>query len=228
MIPTAWWALLPAALAMTALALLVVARHPEPDGDDPDIAAKPRYAALLRPASIAGLLITSALLVLGVGWLPAAHRPGWLVWASVALVLVWVDARTTWLPIRLTRATAALLVAGLLAGAVMSGEPAAMMLRALLGALAAGGIFALIWRFSGALGFGDVRLATLAGGLLGAHSASLWSAGILAGTLAAACWGVVTTLWRRRHPSALGKVFAYGPGLWLGCWIGLAWLGLSP
>lgn len=228
MIPTAWWALLPAALAMTALALLVVARHPEPDGDDPDIASKPRYAALLRPASIAGLFITSALLVLGVGWLPAAYRPGWLVWASAALVLVWVDARTTWLPIRLTRVTAALLVAGLLAGAVMSGEPAAMMLRALLGALVAGGIFALIWRFSGALGFGDVRLAALAGALLGAHSASLWSAGILAGTLAAACWGVVTTLWRRRHPSALGKVFAYGPGLWLGCWIGLAWLGLSP
>lgn len=223
-----WLALLPGAVAMTALTVLVVARHPEPTGDDPDIAAKPPYAALVRPGAIAALLTTSAALALAVACLPPAQRPAWLVWASAALVLAWVDARTTWLPIRATRLAAVLLVLGLGLGAATSDEPTEMIGRAAIGALVAGGGFALVWRISGALGFGDVRLATLAGALLGGHSAQLWSAGILAGTMAAACWGIAVTLWRRRHPSPLGRVFAYGPGLWLGCWLGLVWLGLNP
>ena len=88
-------------------------------------------------------------------------------------------------------------------------------------------MFALLWWISRSIGFGDVRLAAMAGGLTGMWSMELWYTSLLAGSIAAACWGVTVSLWRRRRPSPLGKAFAYGPGLWLGPWLGWAWLAVA-
>lgn len=215
-------------LLLTGAQLMIVAHHPEPGDDEPDAEHKPRYAALVTPGTIAGAMIVTLACSALISWLPVEQRPAWLVWGSAGLVLVAVDARTTWLPIRASNFTAVCLALAVILAAVVS--PSASFERvvgATIGAAIAGGLFAVLWRLSGALGFGDVRLAAMAGGLAGLGSAELWFASLMAGATAAACWGVITTVWRRRHPSPLGKVFPYGPGLWLGPWLGLAWLGLT-
>lgn len=215
------------ALLLTCVQLVIVARHPEPAADEPDAQYKPRYADLVQPptalALMAATLVCSVLLIC---WAPIQMRGVGLVWGSAALVLVAVDARTTWLPIRASQFTAAVLTLAIITAALQGPDGGRLVLQAALGATASGGVFALLWWISRSIGFGDVRLAAMTGGLTGMWSIELWSAGLLAGSIAAAGWGVAVGLWRRRHPSPLGKAFAYGPGLWLGPWLGWAWLAV--
>ncbi|MGB3954702.1 MAG: prepilin peptidase [Brooklawnia sp.] len=221
-----WLGWTAATLGLTGVQLGIIARHPEPPADEPDVVHKIRYADLITTpailAALVGTLICSLLVVL---FVPDQLRPVWLVWSSAALVLVAVDARTTWLPIRASRfATGCLLVAMLVTGAL---DRPQVLLGAVLGGALAGGLFALLWWLTGALGFGDVRLAAMAGGLTGLGSIELWYTSLLAASIVGACWGLAVRLWRRRHPSPLGKAFAYGPGLWLGPWLGQLWLVLT-
>lgn len=223
-----WWAA-PLALMMTTIQLLIIARHPEPAVTEPDAVHKPRYAALIRPGSV---LVALTLTMLG-SWvissqLPTQLQPAWLVWGSAAMVLVGVDAATTWLPARAAVFAELCLSLAIIAGALLAAEPTArILLGAFAGALGAGGLFWLVWRFGRALGFGDVRLAAMMGALTGLSTARLWYMALLAGALAALAWGLGTRAWRRRRPSPLGKAFAYGPGLWLGPWLAWAWLGFG-
>lgn len=216
-------------LALSGTQLWIVARHPEPAPDEPDAASKPRYASLVRPASVSGAL---ALALLGawaiITWLPVHLQPAWLVWGSAALVLVGVDAATTWLPARAALFAEGWLLLGIAAGALLAPQgPGMLLLAALLGAVGAGGLFWLIWRFSRSFGFGDVRLAAMMGALSAMSCAQCWYSSLLAGSIAAALWGLVTMAWRRRRPSPLGKAFAYGPGLWLGPWLAWGWLAAA-
>lgn len=208
--------MIPVALALVCagVQLALVATHPEPTGDDPDLVHKPSYRslvdwrwtlALLAVCTALGLLITRSSTPL-----PA----GWAVWAGCGLVWVWVDARTTWLPPRCTAVTwAALGVASLATPESRSHLPVMA-----LGAIGAWAVFWLFWRLSGALGFGDVHLAAMVGALGASDGLTGWSTALLAGTALAAVWGVVVMVWRRRRPHPLGTVFAYGPGLWAGAW----------
>lgn len=220
-----WLGWTAATLTLTGLQLGIVARHPEPSVDEPDVQHKRRYVDLVEPPTVVGALVASLVCCLLVtATVPVPSRPAWLVWSSAALVLVAVDARTTWLPIRASRFTAGCLLLAIIVAAESEGP--GMLLQAVLGSAVAGGLFAMLWWFSGALGFGDVRLAAMAGGLTGLGSIELWYTSLLAGSIVAACWGVVVQQWRRRHPSPLGEAFAYGPGLWLGPWLGQTWLVL--
>lgn len=204
-----------AALGLTVGALLVLRALPEPVGDDPDLACKISYRELVdHRFSVTCLALTIAAM-LPLWWLPKPHWPLWVVYGSAVLVLVACDARTTWLPLRLTR-----LCFALAALAVVFGP----WLNALLGALAGCTFFWVVWRLSKAFGFGDVRLAGLVGAVSGAAGANMWWTAILLGTLAAAVNGLLVSLWRRNHPSPLGKAFAYGPGLWLGPYLALGWV----
>ena len=220
-----WLLLGGVALVLVAAQLIIVARHPEPGDDEPDVEHKPRYAGLMRPAVIVLLGLLAFVLCLPIAGLPAALRPAWVVWAAAGLVLAWVDARTTWLPIRATRFTAICLAAALATGVIVDPRwwPSAV-LRTMIGAGVAWALFWVLWRLSNSLGFGDVRLAGLMGGLTAMGSAQWWFLGIFGGSLAAACWGLGTVLWRRHHPSPLGRAFPYGPGLWLGPWLAWVWL----
>lgn len=220
-----WLAYAASALLLTGIQLAIVAKHPEPAADEPDAEHKPRYAELVRPASVVAVLLVTLLCCLPILWLPVEQRPVWLVWASAGLVLVAVDARTTWLPIRASNFTAVCLSGAVVLAAVIHPERGVeLVARALAGAVIAGGLFGLLWWLSRSLGFGDVRLAAMTGGLAGLNSVEHWFASLMAGAIAAACWGVATMIWRRRRPSPLGKAFPYGPGLWLGPWLGWAWL----
>lgn len=201
--------------AVTTLATPTVLRRiPEPT-DDPDAAAKTRYAALPTAPFllvVAGLAWASGLVAFGVT-APAA----WLAWASLAgpgaLVIV-VDGVTTWLPRVLTRTIAVVATVGLVTWATVEADPL-VAVRGGLGALGVGGLFYLFWRVTGGIGFGDVRLMAVVGAVTAAHSVQLTIWAVLAGTIAGAAWGLARRI--LKGPGA----FAYGPALWLGPFLAL-------
>lgn len=223
-----WWSLVLLGFALCLAQLNVVARHPEPDSDDPDTEYKLHYRDLTQPLPIAVLLAFSALICLALSFSSLSLFLPWTVWASAGLVLVYVDARTTWLPIGASRFTSVCLALSLAAEIIINSQLwPQMALRALTGALVTGGLFLSVWWCSRQLGFGDVRLAAMTGALTAANSWQWWFAGILSGALASAVWGVSVGLWRRRHSSPWGTAFPYGPGLWLGPWLAWGWLAIS-
>jgi leader peptidase (prepilin peptidase)/N-methyltransferase len=195
-----------------------VPRLPEPA----DGAGKIRYAELATPAFVAGCAVGAGVAA-AVSWgtMPVALQPLWWVLATLGVVLAAVDARTTWLPLRLTRlAWAAMAVAGLVALAIGAGGPA--LLRAAGGAALAGLLYLLVWRLSrGGFGFGDVRFAPLVGAATAAHSWSLLATGLLAGSLLGAAYGGLRLVRRRAGP------FPYAPALLAGAYLacGVATLG---
>lgn len=186
-------------------------RLPEPA--DPD--GKPPYATLPTRrflAVCAGLAAAAAALV-GL-LLPAALWPPWWVLCAPALVLVGVDARTTWLPLPLTRLVQAAAVGGGLLAGLLGGPQ--VLLRAGAGALAAGLLYLVLWRLSGrTLGFGDVRLAPVLGAAAAAVGWSTLLATLLLGSLVGAVVGLV--LRARGRPGA----FAYAPSMLAGAFAAL-------
>ncbi|MGY4721314.1 prepilin peptidase [Naumannella huperziae] len=175
----------------------------EPDGKRPyaELADAPMVLGCGTAGAIAGGLI---------GWfLPWPLWPAWLVFATLGLVLIAIDARTTWLPLALTRPLWAATAAAVpVTGALAGWEVAFRMIVA--GAAVGAFVLAFWWVGRGALGFGDVRLAPVLGvvtGTLGV-GAVLW--GLLLGSLIGVAWGLLARLTGRRG------AFPYGPALWLG------------
>ncbi|WP_203569184.1 prepilin peptidase [Aestuariimicrobium ganziense] len=209
-------------LVATVASWFWVHRMPEPD-DAAEVGKRP-YASLGWPWWVSTVVL-SVVLAWWTHDQPAAWV--WLAWCSVGLVLVAVDLATTYLPARLQQVLTGLVVAGLVAAAA-SGSWTTVASAALGGALAAGGLFWLVWRFSSAFGFGDVRLAFTLGALAGAHGWAFWWTSLLLGTALGAVVGLVTSVVRRRRPHPLGSAFAYGPWLWAGPWLALAWADLMP
>lgn len=204
-------ALLVAALT-AALTPLVLRALPEPA--DPD--GKPPYADLATPGLVAGVFVACA----AASWVVVSAQPWphWLAWAAlgtVSVVACAVDARTTWLPLPLARVGWAVAAAGAVLVAVASGS-AWPLVAAGAGALALGGLFHLLWRWTGAFGYGDVRLAATIGAVTALDSVELVTTSLLLGTLVGAVWGVV-------HRLAGGRgAFPYGPGLLAGPFLALA------
>jgi leader peptidase (prepilin peptidase) / N-methyltransferase len=205
-----------AALALAAvitgvlLARLLVARLPEPvDG-----AGKVRYADLGTPAFVGGCALVAGAAA-AVSWLtlPVVLLPLWWVLATFGVVLAAVDARTTWLPLRLTRVTwAAMAAAGLVAALLGVGGFA--LLRAGAGATLAGLLYLVVWRLSrGGFGFGDVRFAPLVGAATAAHSWSLLVLGLFAGSVLGAVYGGIRLVRRRAGP------FPYAPAMLAGAYL---------
>ena len=203
-------AVLTAAAVAALLSRVLVARLPEPA----DGAGKVRYADLSTPAFVGGGALAAAAAA-AVGWLtvPIAIVPLWWVLATFGVVLAAVDARTTWLPLRLTRlAWAAMAVAGLSVALLGAGWP--VLLRASGGAALAGVLYLLVWRMSrGGFGFGDVRFAPLVGAATAAHSWSLLLVGLFAGSVLGAAYGAVRLVRRRAGP------FPYAPAMLAGAYL---------
>lgn len=207
-----------AALAAVATALLwrpVLMALPEPV--DP---AKVPYRTLAggRHALVAAGCVAAA--CTGLAWVPRAAWPAWAGLATIGIALAVVDARTTWLPLRLTHALWAAAVAGVAVLAVTSGWRAAALAAA--AAAASGTFFWLVWRLTGGLGFGDVRLAPVVGAAAGSVSVHHAAAALLLGTLLGALVGLARLALGRRGP------FAYGPALVAGPWLAVAALAWLP
>ena len=199
----------------------LLTRLPEPIDAPPD---KLPYAALGTWSTALVCAALSAVAV-AVGWLsvPAPARPLWLVLGTAALLLAAVDARTTWLPLRLTHAAwvlmgAAILVGGAVAG-VDGGTPAAIafLLRAGTGVVVGGALYLLIWLITrGGFGFGDVRFAPLVGAAAAALSLTVLFWALVLGSLIGGLHGIV--LLARRRPGH----FPYSPAMLAGAYLALA------
>ena len=210
------WALcLAASLLLVAVHLRLLARQPEPDPMVPGAEGKTPYALLavsgrVRLVCLLGALGSSAATA-AAGPLVA---PAWLVWGSGAVVLVGVDAVSTWIPRGLTRLVLGELAAALALGAALARDPRPLA-GAAAGAVAVGGFFWLVWRSGAGLGFADVRLAIGLGALTGPSGVGV--AGVVGAVMAAAVIGALTGIVHglgrtRREP------FAYGPALWAGAY----------
>lgn len=205
--------------ALTALLVRpVLTRLPEP----PDGAGKRPYADLVTPSFVLGCGLL-AILGAGLAWLslPRPVQPLWWVLGTLGLLLAAVDARTTWLPLRLTRvAWSAMIVAVVLAAAWA--VDLAVAGRAVVGAALAGGLYLIVWLVSrGGFGFGDVRFAPLLGAPTAAGSWTLLLWALVLGTLLGGLQGVFRLVRGRRSG------FAYAPAMLSGAFAACGLLRLT-
>ena len=199
--------------------------EPLPDGPQATAAesstAKIPYADLATgPFAVVVGLLAAAAVGLSAGMLaPPLVLPGWLVLGTLGLLLAAIDARTTWLPLSLTRVAWVAMAAALVLGSLLGGW--AQGARGVGGFLVAGTLFWLIWRVTGGgFGFGDVRFAPLVGAATASVSWTLLAWGLVLGSLTGAAVGLVRLATRRRG------AFAYAPSILAGGYLAmpLAWL----
>jgi len=173
----------------------------------------PSYATVARTPGLRAV----AVLVSGVagGAIGLRIGPCWLLAGLIPVVpilvmLAVIDWRTRLLPrIVVLPATAAVLA--LLGIEWATGHDTAVLVRAVLGMLLARTLFWLAWWLRPtAVGFGDVRLAALVGLVLGRLGWATWGAGLYAGLLAFASYGIVQLV-RTRSRRALSQSLPYGP-----------------
>ncbi|HJY44518.1 MAG TPA: prepilin peptidase [Propionibacteriaceae bacterium] len=149
-----------------------------------------------------------------VSWLslPRYAQPMWSVLAILGVLLAAIDARTSWLPLQLTRiAWLAMALAALLAAPLGGGVWVSV--RSAAGAAIAGGLYLLVWLISrGGFGFGDVRFAPLLGAAAAADSWTLLWWALLLGTLVGGLVGVARLALGQR------EAFPYAPSMLAGAY----------
>lgn len=215
-------AALVAALTGLVVGLLtrpVLARLPEP----PDAGDKTHYAELGTPAFVATCVLLS-MAAQGLSWtvLPQHVQPLWTVLALCGVLLAVIDARTTWLPLRLTRAGWLLMLVSVVVSPALGGTFGDAA-RAAAGAGISGIVYLLLWAGTrGGFGFGDVRYAPLLGAATAGVSWSLLLWGLTLGSLVGAIHGIVRLASRRPGP------FPYAPSMLLGSYLSVALLYLMP
>lgn len=210
-------ALLPG-LAMAMLAVPVLHRLPEPaDPDD-----KLPYRELATPWFV--LVCTAATVAASAAaWLvlPLRVQPLWAVLALCGVLLAAIDARTTWLPLFLTR-VGWVLMALATAMSLLLGGTLGDVLRTVVGSLAAGAFYLLVWSLTGGgFGFGDVRYAPLLGAATAGASWTLLVWGLVVATAVGGLHGGVRLLGRR--PGG----FPYAPSMLLGTYLAAVLLHLT-
>jgi leader peptidase (prepilin peptidase)/N-methyltransferase len=136
----------------------------------------------------------------------------WSVLAVLGVLLAAIDARTSWLPLLLTRISwLAMAVASVLAAPLGGG--ASVAVRSAAGAAIAGGLYLIVWLLSrGGFGFGDVRFAPLLGAAAAADSWTLLWWTLLLGTVSGGIVGVLRLLRGRREG------FPYAPSMLVGAY----------
>lgn len=177
----------------------------------------PDYAALARPGFAIGVGALTFVAASVACWLASPPTlVAWLGLATVGVLSVSIDARTTWLPLRLARWGWVLAAAGVVVAAISAGD-AGLLAAGAAGTVAVGGLFHLLWAWSRGLGYGDVRLMATVGAVTALEGAMFAGWSVFAGTLLGAVWGLVHTAIRGR-----GVPFPYGPALLAGPFVMLA------
>ncbi|MGW1704261.1 prepilin peptidase [Streptomyces sp. NPDC002206] len=194
----------------------------EGDGREGDPRTEPvaRYApAVLAP--VAGTLGCAALAA-ATGLRP--ELAVWLLLAPVAVLLATIDRRVHRLPDRLTLPLAGAAVV-LLGGAALLPEHAGSWLSALLGGLALGGFYFLLFLINpNGMGFGDVKLALSLGVALGWYGWAVVFAGGFAGFVLGAVYGFGLVILRR---AGRRTGIPFGPFMIAGALLGILFGGLA-
>ena len=213
------------ALVVAFGAPAVLRRLPEPTaggsgGEEPEKTPYARLAAW--PFVTVCVVVAVAAQLLAAAALPAAIQPLWSVLATGGVLLAAIDARTTWLPLRLTHGTWCAMAGAALVSVVLgAGLPG--LIRAASGAAIAGGFYLLVWVLTrGGFGFGDVRFAPLLGAATASQSWGLLLWGLTLGTAAGALHGGLRLARRRRGG------FPYAPSMLLGCYLAVLALAVWP
>jgi leader peptidase (prepilin peptidase)/N-methyltransferase len=155
-------------------------------------AGPPPYTVEVLAAGAAAALVWWALADRRSGWEVAAYA--W--WAALAVVLTLVDMAVHRLPDRLTLAAVGgfLLLTGPVA---LAGRPDAW-LRAVLAAVAVGGVLTLLVLLRpGGLGFGDAKLGLAVGAAAGWVGWGAVLGAVVAASLGAALYGIALLVTRR-------------------------------
>nr|WP_202474277.1 A24 family peptidase [Streptomyces sp. SID5466] len=153
----------------------------------------PTYA----PNTLAPLVTVLACVALAAATGARPELVGWLVLAPVAVLLAVVDRRVHRLPDVLTLPLAAAAVL-LLGGAALLPGHAGSWTSGLLGGLALGGFYLLLFLINpNGMGFGDVKLALALGVALGWYGWTVLFLGGFAGFLFGAAYGLALVLLRR-------------------------------
>ena len=152
--------------------------------------------------------------------LPLSVQPLWTVLAVCGVLLAAIDARTTWLPLRLTR-LGWVLMALAAAASPLLGASLTDVLRTVGGAALAGSFYFLVWLVTkGGFGFGDVRFAPLLGAATASQSWTLLVWGLMLGNIVGAVHA------GGRLVARLEGGFPYAPSMLAGCYLAVLALRL--
>ncbi|MFH9557334.1 prepilin peptidase [Streptomyces globisporus] len=168
----------------------------EATGPEPQIRPAPTPPAY-APTTLAPLVTALACVALAAATGARPELVGWLALAPVAVLLAVVDRRVHRLPDPLTLPLAAAAVL-LLGGAALIPGHAGSWTSGLLGGLALGGFYLLLFLINpNGMGFGDVKLALALGVALGWYGWTVLFVGGFAGFLFGAAYGLALVLLRR-------------------------------
>lgn len=215
--------LVPTMLTVLSGLLVAVATRPvlslltEPGDGDGKIA----YRELATPRFVLACALSTMLAqALTLTLLPPSALPTWTVLATAGVLLAAIDARTTWLPIDLTRASWGLMAAAVALTFALGGTTADLV-RTALGAAVATAVYWLAYRITRrGFGFGDVRFAPLLGAATAGESWALLSSSLFLGSAVGAVHGVSRLVRRRRGG------FPYAPSMLTGCYLAAVALAL--
>ncbi|MGW1149921.1 prepilin peptidase [Streptomyces rubiginosohelvolus] len=164
-----------------------------PESRTTDTPTPPAYA----PTTLAPLATVLVCVALAAATGARPELVGWLALAPVAVLLAVVDRRVHRLPDPLTLPLAAAAVL-LLGGAALLPGHAGSWTSGLLGGLALGGFYLLLFLINpNGMGFGDVKLALALGVALGWYGWTVLFVGGFAGFLFGAAYGLALVLLRR-------------------------------
>ncbi|WP_262007154.1 A24 family peptidase [Streptomyces sp. FIT100] len=177
------------------------------------MAPVPYRPSLLVPA-VTGLVCAALAAAAG----PRPEAAVWVLLAPVAVLLALVDRNVHRLPDQLTLPLAAA-AAVLLGGAALVPGAAGSWPAALLGGLALGGAYFVLFLINpNGMGFGDVKLAVPLGVVLGWYGWGVLFAGAFAGFLLGAAYGLGLVLLRR---AGRKSAIPFGPFMISGALLGL-------
>ncbi|MFE6916579.1 prepilin peptidase [Streptomyces rubiginosohelvolus] len=166
---------------------------PGPGAPARETPTPPAYA----PTTLAPLVTALACVALAAATGARPELVAWLVLTPVAVLLAVVDRRVHRLPDPLTLPLAAAAVL-LLGGAALLPGHAGSWTSGLLGGLALGGFYLLLFLINpNGMGFGDVKLALALGVALGWYGWTVLFVGGFAGFLFGAAYGLALVLLRR-------------------------------
>lgn len=195
---------------------ILVRRLPPPASADGERAS---YSQLASWPPLPWLAVAFGVLLGGtwglwLGWDPA------LIWllplVPLGVALGYVDLRIRLLPTRLIAPAYGWVAIAVLATGLIQGDPDRIV-RAVVGWLAVGGLFGVLWWTSAGMGYGDVRLS----GVLGMALAAVGWAELLVGVYAGFLVGVLGWVVLRILGVVRGRSFPFGPALLVGAWLGV-------